>query len=182
MIYYKYRGWVAASIALLALTLSSGVSLPRFMVAVVLLGLGLYWRHWARSLIGAHSRGDQHECYELIASGAYGHCRHPLYVSSWWVGSAWLLLQNWEQQWRFALLLFLWTAHLVALSVMEDRFLKNKFGSVWQEYAAQVVFWRFVPRFQKLKWNWSQDFWTWVWLFIAFALPILLDLGGHVAL
>lgn len=172
--YYKFRGFLAGFIFLLALSLSLGYgTIPRLLVAGLALMLGLYLRLWARASIGEHSRGSSLECPELLTRGAYGHCRHPLYVSSWWIGVAWLMAQKWPSQLYFGVFLGLWTAHFVYLSVGEDRFLRMNMGDVWLRFAQEVPFWRFVPRFEKVRWRPALDLWTWLWLLVAFLLPLI---------
>lgn len=171
--YYKYRGFIAALIVLLAFCFSLGYgSLSRLVVAGGALVLGIYFRVWARACIGEHSRGGVLECPTLLVQGAYAHCRHPLYVSSWWIGVSWLLAQKWPSQIYFGAFLALWTAHFVHLSVNEDRFLRGTWGDVWIKYAECVPFWRFAPRLQRATWRPQKDLWTWFWLVVVFALPL----------
>lgn len=172
-IHYRYRGWIAGIIAVSALASSEGAPWSLLWIwSFLLLGLGLVWRVWARRDIGDHSRGLSKDAPDLIQTGAYAACRHPLYISSWWVGVSWLSVQQWSWILLQYVFVFLWTGHLVLMAWSEDRYLREKFGSKWLEWSAKTPFWSWLPFGARLgnSQSWSKDLWTWIWIGLAYGL------------
>lgn len=80
----------------------------------------------------------------LLTEGIYGRIRHPRYVQAWTGVAGWALLSNYLAAYVVLALLLVFLPLLVLL---EERELRVRFGSEYEEYAARVP--RFIPTFRR---------------------------------
>jgi len=143
------------------------------VIPLLLAGLGL--RVWARSCIGMHTRGAQWAAPVLVVAGPYARMRHPLYASNGLVGLAfaWFHLGAGITLSLFTLVFF---AFLTLLARAEDRWLGERFGEIWRDWAARVPAWgwalansgaRSQTNILRVFW---EDRWTWIWWGLGLAL------------
>lgn len=151
--------WIPASSALLAL-------------------LGIAVRIEARRVIGEHTRSNQLEAPNLVTFGIYSKIRHPLYLSNLCFCYAFILF---HLGWQAAAFSFsgLVTLFEFSLARAEDRYLENRFGSLFLNWKTQTPmffpsdFSRVQDSAQKISAveAFVHDRWTWIWiLFYTFAL------------
>lgn len=81
---------------------------------------------------------------ELATRGIYGRVRHPRYAGSFLAVLGACLLANTTAAWIVAAL---WTALMLAAIGMEERELRTRFGTAYQEYCRRVP--RFIPRLRR---------------------------------
>jgi len=150
---YRFRGLILALLAaLLLVTPFTLVSFPEkyryvnshdltaffglYLIAFLLYAYGILLRVRARQYIGQHTRGSRHEAGELVTSGPYAYCRHPLYTSNTSIALGAVLFHldfNIVHPGLCFIAAILVFEYLLARA--EDRYLKKKFGDTWQSWA-----------------------------------------------
>ena len=113
----------------------------RLPVGWVLVGLFVVWNGWSLWLFGRHGTGllPGQPTEAMIAEGPYRLSRNPLYVGLLALHVALALLTGslWAvASFPVAALLVLWGA-----IVPEERFLHERFGAPYDEYAQRVRRW-----------------------------------------
>lgn len=149
---YSWRGFILGFLAL-SLLIFPAATFPKLPVgftpewepiflSVLLLLVSVIVRVQARRSIGEHTRGSKHDADHLVTSGLYEKIRHPLYLSNMGVGySAIVYLYGFSLiALPFVLLLL---AFEIILSRGEDKFLEEKFGDAWREWAKKTG--AFIP-------------------------------------
>lgn len=146
----SFRMWppVAIGIPLVvgaALTLAAGdpVSLPglRIPLGLVLVAFFAAWNGWALLLFGRHRTGllPGQATHAMLDTGPFARSRNPLYLGMLvlYVGLCLLLPTVW------GLLLTPVAALLVEWGAIrpEERFLRERFGPAYDEYAGRVRRW-----------------------------------------
>lgn len=107
-------------------------------LGVGLVALGLLLRSWAAGVIDKRST--------LATAGPYVFVRHPLYLGSFLVALG--LAEIMEDRLALvAVVLFTLVVYIPTIRY-EERFLAQRFGGDWQEYAATTP--SFLPRFSML--------------------------------
>ncbi len=114
-------------LALLALALARP-SLTANLVGSALVLLGLALRFWAGGFL---DKGGA-----LCAAGPYARVRHPLYLGSFVSALGLCVMMN--VFWAWALVLPLFLALYAAQVLLEERYLRAKFGDEHAAYAARV--------------------------------------------
>jgi protein-S-isoprenylcysteine O-methyltransferase Ste14 len=133
--------WLAGWIATQAWGDPVGLGSWRTPVGVVLLLLFLVWNGWSLLLFARHGTGllPGSPTEAMITKGPYRLSRNPLYVGllalylslALLAGSFWTLVA-----FPVAVLLVLWGAIRP-----EERFLRERFGSAYDDYASRVRRW-----------------------------------------
>ena len=116
-------------------------------MAVALLVPTLLFFSWSYRSLGSNYRGGVglHDRHELVTSGAYRWMRHPIYAgfiaimilvtllsANWVLGAAGLLL----------------VVSIAAVRIpIEERQLRDRFGTAWEEYCTRAGY--FLPRVMK---------------------------------
>ncbi len=88
---YKYRGLFTALLGILLLLLPPAPFELAGYVGILLLAAAFFLRVWARMYIGGHSRGSELACPEIVRMGPYRFVKHPLYLSNFMAGVAFVL-------------------------------------------------------------------------------------------
>lgn len=199
---YKFRGYILGLLAILLLAMP-GVGFPSkqtldqstssfyyfvlwspFVLAETLLLLSILLRIQARRSIGDHTRGSRHDADQLVTWGVYSKIRHPLYVSNTGVGVSFVLVHL-GFSWETLLFVFVLVVYERLLAKMEDRYLENRFGAIWQKWKSMTP--SFIPRMKQLvaptsdSKVYSRSFWesfksdkfTWIWLCVFMVLLVL---------
>ena len=184
---YRLRGLCAGAFALALLLLPRRFDADAFRLAaaaILLAGAGLL-RVRARTAIGEHTRGGELDAPELAVAGPYAKMRHPLYLANLLAGWGFVVLACLSVQ-NALILALLWCAFCRRLGVREDRWLEEKFGDSWREWAARTPFWGIGPRKapppasgtserpRRSAWRAIRaDFWTWCWQLLLAALLLV---------
>ncbi|MEN8158690.1 MAG: isoprenylcysteine carboxylmethyltransferase family protein [Myxococcota bacterium] len=94
-----------------------------------------------RALLGLPELSPERHPTALATTGPYAWVRHPRYVQVSTALLGWALLANYLVGY---VLLVLWIPALLAVVALEERELRDRFGSAWEDYARRVP--RFLPR------------------------------------
>jgi len=109
-------------------------------VALVLIAAFVVWNGWALMLFGRHETGllPGEETQALIEEGPYRLSRNPLYVGllALYVGLALL-----TSVWALVLTPVAWGLLLWGAILPEERFLRERFGAAYDDYARRVRRW-----------------------------------------
>ena len=194
-ILYRFRGYILAILAIAMFATPAApfpqnysrmVEIGPYLVTIFAYAVGIILRIKSRQYIGQHTRGSTHEASELVTDGPYAYCRHPLYLSNTCIALGAISFHVGVTP--FFHIFFLSTLLFeYFLARAEDRFLEEKFGDTWREWAqntpmfpSNVEF--FVgfhktgsPRrtvFQAFK----ADASTWFWLVIVNLIIVLLKI------
>ena len=113
----------------------------RIPLGWALLAFFAVWNGWSLWLFGRHETGllPGQATSSMIEEGPYRLSRNPLYVGllAFYLGVALLLPSFWALVlFPLAVLLILWGA-----IIPEERFLHDRFGAPYDEYAARVRRW-----------------------------------------
>jgi protein-S-isoprenylcysteine O-methyltransferase Ste14 len=148
---FKYRGYMLP-IAVLLLFIPS----PRFTADPAVAGLigfliavvGQVCRVCTIGLAYIIRGGKDHKVYaeQLVTSGLYSHVRNPMYVGNFFLVIGLAVASN---SWVFAIVgIPLSLGMHKAIVAAEENFLRNKFGSQFDDFCARVPRW--VPRLSGL--------------------------------
>ena len=127
-----------------------GFSMPLWILAAFLFGVAVYievQRHRALRtivLIGLPEISNQAGPGELITQGIYSFIRHPRYLVGGLLIAAAAFLSNYLAVY---LVLLAYIPFIYAVVVFEERELKTRFGTTYEEYCMKVP--RFVPRLRR---------------------------------
>ncbi len=150
---------------------------PLWLLAALLLLLGISLRVWARRYIGEHSRSNTLAAPILLTTGPYSLSCNPLYLSNIAIGWGVIALRV-----DYGNLLWGWVifaSHYWLVARVEYEFLKQKYGQEYLQWIAQVPF--FIGKFHyqagqphnSLMKAVKNDYLSWLWL----TLVIILILG-----
>lgn len=197
---YRFRGYILGLVAIvLVITppcvfsteIRSGIFYMDRCVWGVLIAISLYvvsafLRVQSRRFIGAHTRGHVHAADALVTCGPYACVRHPLYISNTGFALGVAFFHLGVSLWIVPFMIVV-VAFEMALSRIEDRFLEQKFGDVWRDWAVKTP--AFFPRLghlndsscdskhvpaQRTFWQaFFSDSSTWLWLFFCNLLLVL---------
>jgi len=118
-------------------------SLGGALAGAAITALGLALTVWARRILGANWSGTVtvKQDHELILDGPYRHVRHPIYSGLLLAFAGSALAQG---QWRGLLALLLAGFGLWRKWRLEERWMRETFGSSYADYAART--WAIIPR------------------------------------
>ncbi|MCX7599279.1 MAG: isoprenylcysteine carboxylmethyltransferase family protein [Armatimonadetes bacterium] len=127
---------------------------PETVVAgIVLLVLGLLLRTWA---MGCISKKEV-----LCTHGPYGMVRHPLYIGNIIIVAGFLVL---ARSWLLALIVGPYTIfHYWAVIRSEEKWLADRFGEEWTQYASRVPLILPKPAWVKGAFSWKLAVENGVW-------------------
>ena len=83
----------------------------------------------------------------LVCEGIFAHCRNPLYVGNFLLLTGILLI--WNSPWAYLVGLPVVAAALMSMVLAEEAFLRQRFGTEYDEYCARVN--RLVPNLRGLR-------------------------------
>jgi protein-S-isoprenylcysteine O-methyltransferase Ste14 len=148
---FEWRG-LASGVVFLPVVIAAGFSRPwivdgsEFDVAAKLLawlalGSGIVIRLWATLYIGGR------KSTELVRSGPYALCRHPLYVASFLIAAS--LAGFLQSASILAAALALAAIYATTVIPSEERHVLGRFGNAYRAYARATP--RFIPRVQSFQ-------------------------------
>jgi protein-S-isoprenylcysteine O-methyltransferase Ste14 len=149
--FFKYRNWLFILLYLLLFIPSPRIFTPAFWgdnywIWPVIIGLvvtitGQLTRGATIGLAYIIRGGRDKKVYaeELVTGGIFAHCRNPLYVGNILMLMGVGILANSLFYMVFVMPLFLFIYQCIVLA--EENFLRNKFGTVFDEYCARVNRW-----------------------------------------
>ena len=140
---YRHRGSTAVPFAVLAVA-GADPTLVSVFAGGLLVALGEALRLRAAASIGAHSRGLSLRAPELVKTGPYAFVRHPLYLGNLMLSNGVLIVSRAFFPWLPLIFLPAFAFQYILFVGREERFLAERFGTEWTDYAAQVP--RFVGR------------------------------------
>jgi protein-S-isoprenylcysteine O-methyltransferase Ste14 len=83
---------------------------------------------------------------QLVCTGVFAHCRHPLYAGNFLLFLGLMII--WNSPWTYVLV-GLVALSLFAMASAEEEFLRGKFGAEYDDYCRRVN--RFVPDLRGLR-------------------------------
>ena len=110
----------------------------QFWVGAALTAAGLLFAVWARRHIGRNWSGSVtlKQGHELITSGPYALVRHPIYTGLLLAFAGSALVRG---EWRGVLAVALVLAALWRKLRLEEQWMREQFGAVYEAYSARVV-------------------------------------------
>ncbi len=148
-IFFKYRSYTPIPFLLL-MVIFAEPSIISMIIGFTIAISGELIRFWGVSWAGSETRttGGVGGTY-LIISGPFAFVRNPLYVGNilLYTGIGIMSWSLFPYLQMVALLFFAGQYHFIILE--EEKFLKEKFGETYSEYAKNVQ--RFIPRFTPYK-------------------------------
>ena len=115
------------------------------VVGAVLIAIGEFLRIWAVGYAGASTRARTlGAARDLVTTGPYSYVRNPLYLGNFLLSLGVCFLAN--VYWLVAVLIIGYFCQYLPIIALEETYLLDSCGSVYQTYREQVP--RFVPRFR----------------------------------
>ena len=115
------------------------------VIGALLITIGEFLRIWAVGYAGASTRARTlGAARDLVTTGPYRYVRNPLYLGNFLLSLGVCLLAN--VYWLVAVLIIGYFCQYLPIIALEEVYLLESCGSVYQTYREQVP--RFVPRFR----------------------------------
>ena len=115
------------------------------VIGVPFIAVGELLRIWAVGYAGASTRARTlGAARDLVTTGPYSYVRNPLYLGNFLLSLGVCLVAN--VYWLVAVLLVGYFCQYLPIVLLEETYLLESCGSVYQAYREQVP--RFVPRFR----------------------------------
>ena len=114
------------------------------VIGALFIATGEFLRIWAVGYAGASTRARTlGAARDLVTTGPYSYVRNPLYLGNFLLSLGVCLLAN--VYWLVAVLVVGYFCQYLPIIALEEAYLLESCGSVYQTYRAQVP--RFVPQF-----------------------------------
>ncbi|MXY99327.1 isoprenylcysteine carboxylmethyltransferase family protein [Candidatus Poribacteria bacterium] len=114
-------------------------------VGTVFIAIGEFLRVWAVGYAGASTRARTlGAARDLVTTGPYSYVRNPLYLGNFLLSLGVCLLSN--VYWLVAVLIVGYFCQYLPIIALEEAYLLESCGSLYQRYREQVP--RFVPKFR----------------------------------
>lgn len=133
---YRHRG-LLGGVAFLCLWMVATPTIPRILLSLPLILIGVAIRCWAGGYIGPISRGRIITADRLITEGPYRHLRHPLYLGNLLLTLG-VLLALAPPPFLTGLVLFLWLVEYGLILNAEEWELNLRWGREYQRYRAET--------------------------------------------
>lgn len=147
--FFKYRSYTPIPIILLAIIFSETTILS-LAAGLIIAALGEMVRIWAVRYAGSATRTTgEVGADELVTTGPYGHTRNPLYLGNFLLSLGVLVIAWPLMPWFLLAYLTLFYFQYSSIISLEEDFLRNKFGELYQEYEKNVS--RFLPQIERWK-------------------------------
>ena len=115
------------------------------VVGTLFIAVGEFLRIWAVGYAGASTRARTlGAARDLVTTGPYSYVRNPLYLGNFLLSLGICLLAN--VYWLVAVLVVGYFCQYLPIIALEETYLLESCGSVYQTYREQVP--RFVPQFR----------------------------------
>ncbi len=124
-------------------------------VGVLFIAVGEFLRIWAVGYAGASTRARTlGAARDLVTTGPYSYVRNPLYLGNFLLSLGVCFVAN--VYWLVAVLVVGYFFQYLPIIVVEEAYLKESCGPVYQAYQEQVP--RFIPQFHPYPEPSSHDF------------------------
>lgn len=145
-----WRVWSGIGLAVVG-TVAARPVLEGLLVGTLCTAYGLAWRLWAA---GHVQKGET-----VTTTGPYRLHRHPLYWGTFWLGVGFACMVHRPAFW-IAFLVYYTVVYSLTIR-QEERFLRSRFGALYETYAAQTPAWLPKPRgrspsFPEGHWSWPR--------------------------
>lgn len=142
--FFKYRSYTPIPLIIAALILAD-TTLYSFIGGLIIALSGESLRLWSVRYAGSATRTTgQVGADVLVTSGPYGYLRNPLYLGNFLLSFG-ILIMAWPwMPWLLLIFLLLFYLQYGAIISLEEEFLREKFGLLYQEYENHVP--SMVPR------------------------------------
>lgn len=151
--FFKYRSYTPIPLILLAVW-GAKPSWLSLLAGVILVLLGESVRFWGVAYAGPATRTTKKvTCARLVTEGPYAYVRNPLYIGNFFVGLGFLVMAWAWMPWMLLVFFILFGLQYCAIVNLEEEFLLQKFGKVYQTFQRQVPRWipRWTPHIRKKK-------------------------------
>ena len=120
-------------------------ALHTIVIGLPLIALGEFLRIWAVGYAGASTRARTlGAARDLVTTGPYSYVRNPLYLGNFLLSLGVCLLSN--VYWLVGVLVIGYFCQYLPIIALEEAYLLESCGSVYQTYREQVP--RFLPQFR----------------------------------
>jgi protein-S-isoprenylcysteine O-methyltransferase Ste14 len=136
--FFKYRSFTPIPLIIAALVLA-GTTIFSFIAGFAVALTGESIRLWSVRYAGSATRTTGEVGADaLVTSGPYGYLRNPLYLGNFLLSFG-ILIMAWPwMPWLMLIFLVLFFVQYSAIISLEQDFLRNKFGLLYQEYENNV--------------------------------------------
>jgi protein-S-isoprenylcysteine O-methyltransferase Ste14 len=143
--FFKYRSYTPIPL-LLAILIWADPSPASLIGGFAVTFLGECLRIWAVSHAGGATRttGEAGAGAELITHGPFAYVRNPLYLGNFGVALGFCLMAAAWMPWMLLVFLVLFGVQYHLIISLEEEFLRQHFGKIYEDYFSQVP--RFIPR------------------------------------
>ncbi len=156
-LFFKIRSFtpIPFILALLYFSAPTGYTVA---IGIPIMAIGECLRIWAVGYAGASTRARSlGTARDLVTTGPYSYVRNPLYLGNFLLSLGVCLVAN--VYWLTVVLFVGYFVQYLPIIAVEETYLSESCGSVYQAYKARVP--RFVPRFRAYPEASSHDFsWT----------------------
>lgn len=141
---FRFRGFTPVPFLILAVVFAEPV-LWGLVTGFLLICVGESLRFWAVSVAGGETRTTLVPYgTSLVTGGPFAYLRNPIYVGNLLIYSGVGIMSMGMFPWLLLAGLFCFVIQYALIISYEEDFLRSRFGSTYEAYAAKVH--RFVPR------------------------------------
>ena len=152
---FKMRGGIWTLLFIIILFMVRKADFVQIISCLSLVLIGQLWRCWAAGCIGLY-RGENVKAQKLAATGAYALMRNPLYFGNFIIGLGWSIIAGIKGVIIFAVSFI--ALYVIVIIPHEENFLREKFGSDYEEYCRKVKrFWPVSLKFEDLRGNFDKS-------------------------
>jgi protein-S-isoprenylcysteine O-methyltransferase Ste14 len=123
----------------------TGVSLPVYVVLLVVIAVTHIWRAWAAGFVGTTARGREVYGTVLLTAGPYAHVRNPMYLGNLVILLCLCAMSGMWVSLPLALLAFAFVYSSVI--PYEETYLRERFGAEYEAYYQAVP--RLLPSLRR---------------------------------
>lgn len=145
---FRIRSFTPIPFVILLLSISNP-SFSSIFIGTILILIGILLRSLSVRIVGEGGRGSEVGGKVLATGGPYAHVRNPIYVGNFFLSIGFVLLATgriaigFQWIWILACIL-LFTSQYMPIVLVEERFLREKFGGDYERYCRSVP--RFFPK------------------------------------
>lgn len=114
----------------------SGVSLPAYLLLLIVVITAQLYRTWAAGFVGTAARGRETHADVLLTNGPYAHVRNPMYLGNLFITSALAMMSGFWYAPPIA-----WASYAFVYGNVipyEEAYLREQFGEAYQAYCRAV--------------------------------------------
>jgi len=143
---FTYRSYTPLPLVAVALY-GANPSKYSIILGGILIINGELLRIWGVSYAGPGTRETRVKASTLVKSGPFAYQRNPLYTGNIILYTGFAIFSNFQVLWFPVSILIVFFLQYYLIILHEEKFLKNKFPSEYQQYCQNVG--RFIPRLKK---------------------------------